>query len=534
HQALLRDPRSQPLLQPGSLYHDARGNIHISTRIEGPLTNPSQLKILEGDLLLDGIQLNTSSDWLPVSQLTGHMTFDTQQIRLHRFNGKLGNSPIDIKGQWSFRKDSKASNLTMESMWSSIDLQTLFPSVGQTFSTFEGSLGTTLTLSGSSLRPDYHAAFDFTNIALATKGLFQKPSGVPAIVKAQGTIKEDKTIKMTKGTLSIPPYSLEAQGQLSWSDRAYIRGLLQTESGTGAMFPQGVIIGDGRLNLSSLGLTWGLEGKNWDWTTWSMKGQVEGSSRSAESTTSNAKEKIQTASFQWAQKNQKGKGALTMEGIPIESLLAPRAASPPPLTGTTFIKTSLHMNLESSETRQRSLTGKGNVRLQKGRIQTGPVLSKILGILNVPSLLMGKVNLLEEGLPFDELIGSFSIDNGLLTTKDLALKSPVLKLTAAGTYDLPTENLDSMIAVSPFGAYSNLLKDIPLFGSLMKGERKGLLTALFEVKGPRTKPEVTYLPLESFAGGLKGFAQFPIDVLKNIITLPLPEKKTPELMAPPK
>ncbi len=64
-------------------------------------------------------------------------------------------------------------------LWSSIDLQTLFPSVVQIFSTFEGSIGTTLTMSGSSLRPDYHAEFDFTNIALATKGLFHKPSGIP-------------------------------------------------------------------------------------------------------------------------------------------------------------------------------------------------------------------------------------------------------------------------------------------------------------------------------------------------------------------
>ncbi|MDH5563712.1 MAG: DUF3971 domain-containing protein, partial [Nitrospirota bacterium] len=534
YQALLRDTRSQPLLQSWPPYHNVQGNIHISTRIQGPLTNPSQLHILEGDLLLDGIRLDTSPGSLPVSQLSGQMTFDNQQIHIHRFNGRLGNSPIDIKGQWSFRKDSKASNLTMGSVWSSRDLQTLFPSVGQTFSTFEGSIGTTLTLSGSRLRPDYHAAFDFTNIAISTKGLLQKPSGVQAVVEAKGTIRENQAIKIGKSTLSIPPYSLEAQAELSWSERPYVRGFFQTESGTGAMFPEGVIIGDGRLNLSTLGITWGLEGKNWDWTTWSMKGKIEGSNRSAESTTSKRNEDVQSASFQWAQKNQKGKGEFTLKGIPIESLLAPRSADPPPLTGTTFLKTALHMNLESPETMQRSLTGKGNVHLQKGLIQTGPVLSKILGILNVPSLLMGKVNLLEEGLPFDELMGSFSIDQGLLTIKDLAVKSPVLKLSAAGSYDLPTENLDAMVAVSPFGAYSNLLKDIPLFGSLIKGERKGLMTALFEVKGLRTKPEVTYLPLESFAGGLKGLVQFPLDVLKNLVTLPIPEKKTPEIMAPSK
>ena len=535
HQALLRDPRSQSLVQPLSLYHDVQGAMHLSTRITGPLTNPSQLHILEGDLVLDEMHLSTSKDKLPLKQITGHLSFDQEQIHIHRFNGMLGKSPVEIKGQWSFRKDSKASNLTMKSLWSSIDLQSLFPSVGQTFSTFEGSIGITLTMSGSRLRPDYHAEFDLTNIALATKGLFQKPSGVPAVVEAKGTIQEDKAIRMTKGTLSIPPYSLEAQGQLSWSDRPYVRGFLQTESGTGAMFPPGVIIGEKNLGLSSLGITWGLEGRNWDWSTWYMKGKVESTNRTSESASSKPKKKeTQSILFQWWQKNQTGKGELTLKDIPIENLLVPQSTAPSPLTGTASLVTSLHMNLGSQELIQRSLTGKGRAKLQKGLIHTGPVLSKILGILNVPSLLMGKINLLEEGLPYDQLEGTFSIENGLLSSQDLALKSPVLKLTAAGSYDIPTESLDGIVAVSPFGAYSNLFKDIPLFGSLMKGERKGLMTALFEVKGPRTKPEITYLPLESFTGGLKGLAQFAIDVLKNVVTLPIPQEEKPLEGAPSK
>ncbi len=116
----------------------------------------------------------------------------------------------------------------------------------------------------------------------------------------------------------------------------------------------------------------------------------------------------------------------------------------------------------------------------------------------------------------------------------MALKSPVIKLAAAGTYDLPTERLNGMVAVSPFGAYSGLLKDIPLFGSLMKGDRKGLMTALLEVKGPRTKPDITYLPMESITGGLKGFAQFAVDVLKNVVTLPIPDTESQNANRPSK
>lgn len=105
-----------------------------------------------------------------------------------------------------------------------------------------------------------------------------------------------------------------------------------------------------------------------------------------------------------------------------------------------------------------------------------------------------------------------------------------MRTRSFGAESLSTENLERIIAVSPFGAYSNLLKDIPLFSSLKKGERKGLLTALFEVKGRRTNPEVTYLPMESITSGLKGLARVPIDVLKYLVMLPRPKKKTPELI----
>ena len=166
------------------------------------------------------------------------------------------------------------------------------------------------------------------------------------------------------------------------------------------------------------------------------------------------------------------------------------------------------------------------MQLQKGLIQTGPLPLKILGMLNAPSLSIGKVNLLEKGLSHDQIEGSFSTENGLLSSQDLALKSPVIQLTAAGTYDLPTEKINGMVAVSPFRANSYLLKDIPPLGSLMKGDQKGLMTAVFEVKGPRTEPDIIYALLKSFAGALKRFAQLAVDVLKNVVTLPLPDTES--------
>jgi hypothetical protein len=102
-----------------------------------------------------------------------------------------------------------------------------------------------------------------------------------------------------------------------------------------------------------------------------------------------------------------------------------------------------------------------------------------------------------------------------------------MKLTAAGTYGLKRDHLDVVTAVSPFGRYSDYMKEIPLFGRIIAGERKGLATALFSVTGSIQEPHVLYMPVSSLTTGLGGFAQLALDILKNTFTLPA-ELLTPE------
>src|SRR4029079_3469816 len=86
--------------------------------------------------------------------------------------------------------------------------------------------------------------------------------------------------------------------------------------------------------------------------------------------------------------------------------------------------------------------------------------------------------------------------------------------------DIKISGLDLALAVRPLAAYSDLIGKIPLFGTLLSGDRPGLSTALFEAKGPLRDPEVSYLPLESFGKGLTGYPRLAIDVLANTIHLP--------------
>ena len=170
-----------------------------------------------------------------------------------------------------------------------------------------------------------------------------------------------------------------------------------------------------------------------------------------------------------------------------------------------------------------TLNGKFEVLMENGRIFKSQerAIWKIISILNLPAVLQGKVDLEKEGLPYNKITTTVAVRNGQFETENLIIDSPIVKVTAAGHYDLPTDQLEMVWAVSPFGSYSQFLKTIPLFGRLFAGERKGFATAMFSVKGAIEDPEVTYLPMKSFATGLTGLAQLAVDVLKNTVMLPI-------------
>ena len=167
-----------------------------------------------------------------------------------------------------------------------------------------------------------------------------------------------------------------------------------------------------------------------------------------------------------------------------------------------------------------SLNGKLDVTVRQGYVRRGTVLPRILSLLNLPNVLRGKEDFESQGFPFKKVTSTLTVENGQFSTQDFYLNSSIMKVTAAGSYDLPKDRLDLVAAVSPFGAYSDLLKKIPLFGRIFAGDRKGIATAMFSVLGPLGEPKVTYLPAESFKAGISGLAQLAFDILKNTITMP--------------
>lgn len=217
-----------------------------------------------------------------------------------------------------------------------------------------------------------------------------------------------------------------------------------------------------------------------------------------------------------------GEVSLRATGLVVEDLLK-LVGSKGPVTGEARVSGTIRGHGRNPHGIYPTLNGKVDVLVQDGRIfkSQDRAIWKIISILNLPAVLQGKVDLEKEGLPYSKITATVTVRDGLFETENLIIDSPIIKVTAAGNYDLPTDQLDMVWAVSPFGSYSQFLKTIPLFGRLFAGDRKGFATAMFSVKGAIEDPETTYLPMKSFAVGLTGLGQLAFDLLKNTVTLPL-------------
>jgi hypothetical protein len=223
-------------------------------------------------------------------------------------------------------------------------------------------------------------------------------------------------------------------------------------------------------------------------------------------------------------------GNLQIDGMPVQQVMSVMDPDADRLRGLLSFDGRVEGSLQPGVPLLHTITSRGPMQLKlvEGRVLHGTVLPKVLKVLNVPAILQGEVNLDRDGIPFDAVSATVSARDGELSSENLLFESPLMKITGAGTWNLPSDDLNVALAVSPFGSYSELIGKIPLFGRLLEGDRPGLTTALFEVTGPLKDPDVRYLPVESLAKGLTGYPRLAIDLLKNTVSLPL------DLMAPSK
>ena len=99
------------------------------------------------------------------------------------------------------------------------------------------------------------------------------------------------------------------------------------------------------------------------------------------------------------------------------------------LSGTIDLQTKLNASGHSQRGFISTLAGSGSAHFKDGKLK-GPNIAAMLRNLT------GAQNS-EEGTEFSELSGTFTAARGVITNNDLKMSSPLLRMTGAGTADLP-------------------------------------------------------------------------------------------------
>ena len=218
--------------------------------------------------------------------------------------------------------------------------------------------------------------------------------------------------------------------------------------------------------------------------------------------------------------------SLILDKVQVEPFIQGLGIQVSPVTGLLSLKSNVRGETGNSS----SLNGNAQLIVSKGYFQKYAAASKVIGLLNLPSLLAGKVDFSNRGMPFDCLSAQLHVKDGVAKIDRYVVDSPIMKMTAAGTYDIPNNRINVVLAASPLGSYHDFLTSIPVFGKLFVGESQELVTAFYEVKGPLEDPKVRALPIRSVTSGMGAFAMLALDLMKNVFLLPkelLDPTKTP-------
>lgn len=220
---------------------------------------------------------------------------------------------------------------------------------------------------------------------------------------------------------------------------------------------------------------------------------------------------------------EQARSTFRASGVPVDRLLA-LVHEKPMLTGWLTTSGKLQAEFERGGFAPGAVASRRPIQIlvEDGKMYHAhvPVISTLLSVMNLPAVLQGQVNLDEDGLPIHRLKLVFSLTNGVINAKEFLLDSPILKISGTGRYDILADEFDMVLAASPLGSYSAMLKRIPLFGHLLAGDRQGFDTAIFELNGSANNPKLRYLPTESLMTGVKGTVQLAFDILVNAVTLP--------------
>ncbi|MFC1579951.1 AsmA-like C-terminal domain-containing protein [Thermodesulfobacteriota bacterium] len=219
---------------------------------------------------------------------------------------------------------------------------------------------------------------------------------------------------------------------------------------------------------------------------------------------------------------------------PVEELLESVGIGKGPLTGSLTMEAYLFSQGDRREELFPHLNGTFNVMIKKGVLRSPDVLVKVFDFLSYEKIFAKRPpDISKEGFYFESMGGHAVIQDGLVETDNLMMKSSSLNAVASGTVNMAKETIDIHLGTQPLETVDVVVSKIPILGYILTGEKKALLTYYFTVKGPLGDAEVKHVPFRSLGGGMAGLFKrlflTPVKLFKDISGA---AKRLPEPMTP--
>ncbi|MHB8831669.1 MAG: YhdP family protein [Desulfobacteria bacterium] len=160
----------------------------------------------------------------------------------------------------------------------------------------------------------------------------------------------------------------------------------------------------------------------------------------------------------------------------------------------------------------RDLHGNIGFRATKGRIYKLNLLSKILALLNVTQIFLGKVpDLAHDGFAYNSLSVKGTLSDGMLKIGEAVLDGSSMNIVAQGEVDVRTRKVNIVALASPLKTIDTILRMIPVVRYILGGS---LVSVAVKAEGDLDDPAVSILPPSAVVKGLLG-------VVERVLKLPV-------------
>lgn len=209
-----------------------------------------------------------------------------------------------------------------------------------------------------------------------------------------------------------------------------------------------------------------------------------------------------------------------LKDVSVDKLLEGLPPEKQKLTGIMTLEATLSGMGKNPTEGLKSSHGAATLIIKHGVLQKAQILSKLFSLLNVSRIFSqdyGK--LLNSGMAYDTIQGDFAIDQGNAKINLLSFDSPAMKMNGVGDINVGNKTLDMEIAVQPLETVDKVIGNIPILGTVLKGDQGAVVVTYYTLTGSFSDPKLKQVVFQSLGrkgqGIFRRIFKLPGDLLRT-------------------